>query len=47
MSVTELPDMPEAPAVGEALSRDMPADELTNAKEALPLPEGTKVYICY
>lgn len=29
MSVTELPDMPEAPAVGEARSSDMP--ELTNA----------------
>lgn len=47
MSVTELPDTPEAPAVGEAWSSDVPADELTNAKYALPLQEGTKVIIWY
>lgn len=43
MSVTELPDMPQAPTVEEAWSSDVPADELTNAKYALPLQKETEV----
>ena len=43
MSVTELPDMPEAPTVEDACSSDVPADELTNAKYALLLQGEIKV----
>lgn len=43
MSATELPDVPGAPTVEEAWSRDVSADELTNAKHALPLQEETGV----
>lgn len=43
MPATELPDVPGAPTVEEAWSKDVPADERTNAKHVLPLQEETGV----